>query len=63
MRARPRPGGWLLNGKRYATEAAYVEALRRWNERRARLMAAFEAEHDPSAHVHQGDGLPEEQDG
>ena len=28
MRARPRPRGWLLNGNRYSTEAAYVEALR-----------------------------------
>ncbi len=46
MRARPRPGGWLLNGVRYSSEAAYLVALRKWEERRARILALFEADRE-----------------
>jgi hypothetical protein len=34
--------GWLLNGRRYESEAEYLEALRKRDERRARWMAALE---------------------
>jgi hypothetical protein len=45
MRRRPAEmpaSGWLLNGRRYESEAEYLEALRKRDERRARWMAALE---------------------
>jgi hypothetical protein len=45
MRRRPEEPaapGWLLNGRRYESEAAYLEALAARDERRARWMAALE---------------------
>jgi hypothetical protein len=44
MRRRPEmpASEWLLNGRRYGSEAEYLEALRKWDERRARWMAALE---------------------
>jgi hypothetical protein len=34
--------GWLLNGRRYGSEAEYLEALAARDERRARWMALLE---------------------
>ena len=44
MKRRPEvpADGWLLNGRRYESEAAYLEALAARDERRARWMAALE---------------------
>lgn len=43
MRARPDDSvKWLLDGIRYSSEGAYLEALRKRNERRDRLMRGIE---------------------
>jgi hypothetical protein len=37
-------GGWLLDGVRYQSEDAYLEALDKRNDRRARLLARISVE-------------------
>jgi hypothetical protein len=37
-------GGWLLDGVRYQSEAEYLEALDKRNDRRARLLARISVE-------------------
>ena len=40
------PGGWLLDGRRYATKAEYLQAWAKREARRDRLQARLDAEAD-----------------